>query len=233
MIKVMIIEDDPMVMEINYRFLNKIEGFKVCKKASNLKEAYDYILKHKLDLILLDIYLPRENGLEFLKKLRKDEIGLDAIIITADRSKDSLKEALMYGAVDYIIKPFTFNRFEETFENYRGKYIKLENLDQLEQNTVDKLISNTRCGDCNKKNTLEPREYTHLIKGLNKFTYEKIWEHIHKRQNYFTAEEIAKEIGMARITIRKYLEYMCIENKLGFKLEYGKVGRPRHEYKVK
>ncbi|MEL5864934.1 response regulator, partial [Clostridium cochlearium] len=94
----MIIEDDPMVMEINYRFLKKIEGFKVCKKASNLKEAYEYIVsENNLDLILLDIYLPRENGLEFLKKLRKDEIKLDAIIITADRSKDSLKEALMYG----------------------------------------------------------------------------------------------------------------------------------------
>lgn len=232
MINVMIIEDDPMVMEINYRFLKKIEGFKVCKKASNLKEAYEYIVsENNLDLILLDIYLPRENGLEFLKKLRKDEIKLDAIIITADRSKDSLKEALMYGAIDYIIKPFTFNRFEETFKNYRDKYIKLENVEELEQTTIDKLISNKNYVEHEKEDILKKDD--HLTKGLNKFTYEKIWSYICKSQNYFTAEDISKELGMARITIRKYLEYMQREGKLDFKLEYGKVGRPKHKYKVK
>lgn len=232
MINVMIIEDDPMVMEINYRFLKKIEGFKVCKKASNLKEAYEYIVsENNLDLILLDIYLPRENGLEFLKKLRKDEIKLDAIIITADRSKDSLKEALMYGAIDYIIKPFTFNRFEETFKNYRDKYIKLENVEELEQTTIDKLISNKNYVEHEKKDILKKDD--HLTKGLNKFTYEKIWNYICKSHNYFTAEDISKKLGMARITIRKYLEYMQREGKLDFKLEYGKVGRPKHKYKVK
>lgn len=231
MIKVMIIEDDPMVMEINYRFLNKIEGFEVYKKARTLKEAYDYILETKLDLILLDIYLPRENGLEFLKKLRKNEIEIDAIIITADRSKDSFKKALMYGAVDYIVKPFTFDRFQETFKSYRNKCVKLDKVEELEQNTIDRLISNKNYDEHGRENIFE--KDTHLIKGLNKFTYEKIWEYIYERQEYFTAEEVAKDLGMARITIRKYLEHMEEQGKLELKLEYGKVGRPKHKYIVK
>ena len=50
MIKVMIIEDDPMVRDINTKFLNRVEGFQLIKAASNLTDAQSFIKKHKLDL---------------------------------------------------------------------------------------------------------------------------------------------------------------------------------------
>ena len=88
MIKVMIIEDDPMVRDINAKFLGKIEGFSLSAAVGSLKEAYECLKKWKPDLILLDIYIPRENGLDFLKYLRKNEIYCDVILITADKSND-------------------------------------------------------------------------------------------------------------------------------------------------
>jgi len=111
MIKVMIIEDDPMVRDINTKFLKRVEGFELIKAASNLTEARSFMEKQKPDLILLDIYLPRENGIEFLKWLRKEEIQVEVILITADKTINRVQEAFQYGARDYLIKPFYDAKF--------------------------------------------------------------------------------------------------------------------------
>lgn len=58
MIGVMIVEDDPMVLEINSKFLRRVEGFTLYKGVSNLEEAKKAMLSQKPDLILLDVYLP-------------------------------------------------------------------------------------------------------------------------------------------------------------------------------
>ena len=54
MIKVMIIEDDPMVRDINTKFLKKVQGFELLSAVGNLLDAKNFIKKQKLDLILLD-----------------------------------------------------------------------------------------------------------------------------------------------------------------------------------
>jgi len=122
MIEVMIIEDDPMVLDINIKFLKKVEGFALTKAASNLTEAKKFMANHKPDLILLDIYLPKENGIDFLKWLRAEEINVDVILITADKTINRVQEAFRYGARDYLIKPFTLERFEESLLRYKDRY---------------------------------------------------------------------------------------------------------------
>ncbi|GAA0723524.1 response regulator [Clostridium malenominatum] len=230
MIKVMIIEDDPMVRDINGKFLNKIEGFELSSSVGSLKEAHEYLKQDKPDLILLDIYIPRENGLDFLKFLRKNEIYCDVILITADKSKNSVKEAFMYGAVDYLIKPFTFERFEEAIKTYKERFIKLKSYESIEQNIIDEMINNMSHEEEEKEGLTSTED---LDKGLNKFTYFKIWDFlISLKEEYFTAEEVAERLGMARITVRRYLEHMSKEGKLVIKLEYGRVGRPKHMYKI-
>ena len=63
----MIVEDDPMVREINSKFLKRVEGFILYKAVSNLDDAKKFILAKKPDLILLDVYLPKENGIDFFE----------------------------------------------------------------------------------------------------------------------------------------------------------------------
>ncbi|MDZ5016622.1 response regulator, partial [Clostridium perfringens] len=113
MIEVMIIEDDPMVRAINVKFLKRIEGFVLYKAVSNLTDAKKVISTKKPDLILLDVYLPKENGIDLLKWIRAQEIDIDIILITADKSIERIQEAFRYGVVDYLIKPFDFDRFKE------------------------------------------------------------------------------------------------------------------------
>lgn len=227
MISVMIIEDDPMVREINSKFLKKIDDFKLVKAASNLSEAMEFMENNKVDLILLDIYLPKENGLEFLKKLRKEGAEVDVILITADKTSIMIQESLRYGAVDYLIKPFTLERFKEALGKYKQMYNSFSNSITIEQKTLDKYISNVTSSD--KSNDEEDFE-----KGINKYTYKIIWNEIESsRDEYKTAEEISASSGVARVTVRKYLDYMEKEDKVKKIIEYGKVGRPQHKYKIK
>ena len=122
-IKVFIVEDDPMVKEINTRFLEKLEGFIVVGNASSIEEAKVKIIKENADLMLLDIFLPDGKGIDLLKWIRTKEIAIDTILITADKCKASVDEAFKYGAIDYLIKPFKFERFKEALSNYRNRFI--------------------------------------------------------------------------------------------------------------
>lgn len=218
----MIVEDDPMVREINSKFLKRVEGFSLCGAVGNLTDARKFIMKRKPDLILLDIFLPKENGIDFLKWLRSKELDVDVILITADKTSDRIQEAFRYGAVDYLIKPFNLERFRESLIQFKERYYEFKKRDEIEQNTLDKLISTTAAG----------QDEEGLIKGLNKYTYKSIREEIETRgTEYFTADELAEKIKVARVTVRRYLEYMEKEGLVERLVEYGKVGRPQHKYR--
>lgn len=218
----MIVEDDPMVRDINSKFLKRVDGFNLYKAVGNLAEAKEFIIEKKPDLILLDVFLPKENGIDFLKWLRSEEIGVDVILITADKTIERVQEAFRYGAVDYLIKPFDFERFKEALIQFKERYYEFKRRDEIEQKTLDKLISSTAA----------IQEDEGLAKGFNKYTYKSISEEIERRGNeYFTAEELSEKIRVARVTVRRYLEYMENKGQLEKLVEYGKVGRPQHKFR--
>lgn len=225
-IDVIIVEDDPMVRDINAKFLKKLNEFHLIKAVSSISEAQNIINENKVNLILLDLYLPKENGIDFLKHLRKEEIEVDVILITADKTSMMIQEAFRFGAVDYLIKPFTFERFKESLMNYKDRYHSIQSLDTFDQNVLDKYIHK---GAIDGEKDLSDKEFT---KGINKYTYKLIWNEINDLFNeYLTAEEISEKSGVARVTVRKYLEYMEREGKVEMLVEYGKIGRPQHKYR--
>lgn len=229
MINTVIIEDDPMVREINCKFLSKIEGFNLIIATGSVSEAKAIIIEMPPQLILLDVFLPQGNGLELLKWLRKEEIKSDVILITAEKGIEAVQEAFRYGAVDYLIKPFTFERFKEALIQFRNRKESFNSFNEMEQEILDKFILSGKADEGANENF-----QADLIKGLNTQTYDRIWSYIINWDGgLFTAEELAEKLGMARVTVRRYLEYMQKEGKLDIEIGYGRVGRPQHRYKVK
>lgn len=221
MIDVMIVEDDPMVRDINAKFLERIEGFRLLKAVSNLDDAKKIIAAKKPDLILLDIYLPKENGIDFLKWIREKNIDVDIILITADKSIERIQEGFRYGVVDYLIKPFNFERFREALIQFKSRYDNFKKNDEIEQKELDRLISNFNPAPLEED----------FAKGFNKYTYKTIWDEIEKSNfTEFTADMFSEQLGIARVTVRRYLEYMEKEHKVKKVVEYGKVGRPQYKY---
>lgn len=221
MVKVLIVEDDPMVAEINKKYTESINGFEVKKICDNGKDAINYLKNSSLDLIILDIYMPKLNGIEFLKELRKFNSKLDVIIVTAVDEGEKLKEILNLGVIDYLIKPFEYERFKEALNKFKKMNEFFKNKSILKQEDIDNITV---------KNSYVNGE---LEKGINQRTLERVKKYLKNSKNeYYTSEEIADKMKLSRVTVRRYLEYMNKIGKVKRDVQYGDIGRPRIKYKL-
>lgn len=102
--KILIVEDEKLLVEM-YRDKLLQEGFEVVL-AYSAEEGIEAALKEKPDLILLDILLPRANGIGFLKKLRENPKTASMTVVAFSNYDDpkARKEALELGAKEYLIK---------------------------------------------------------------------------------------------------------------------------------
>ena len=216
--KILIVEDDPMVALINKRFLENM-GFKdILGPVQTEEEIIKVLDKENIDLILLDVYLPKKNGIDILKSLRYKKYLTDVIMITAANSVEEVKRAFAYGVTDYLVKPFEFERFEEAINKYKQKNNLLNKREALSQQDID-VISKS----------LE--EKIELPKGLNQKTLDRIIEFLKENQGkVWTLREIAYELKISNVTIKKYMDYLEDVKKVNVTLTSGNVGRPEYKY---
>lgn len=218
---VLIVEDDPMVLEVNKSFIARITGFTLIAEAQTYKEAYEHIVQSKPDIILLDMYLPDKPGIELLKRIRNEQLPCDVIMITAARDAKSVQDVIRMGAVDYLIKPFRFERFQTALQNYSTKINKLNASSSIKQEDLDEWLG------------LHNEEDLSLPKGLNDLTMKQIIDGLIKINAPITSEQLAQTVGMARVTVRKYLDYLAGKGTVQIDLKYGTVGRPTKYYSTK
>jgi DNA-binding NtrC family response regulator len=107
MSKVLIVEDDTIQREILKKTLGK-KGFDV-DDASSGEDAIDKVMSDSFDVVLLDIMLPKLNGLTVLTEVIKNKPKTKVIIITGFASIDNAVDAIKKGASDYISKPYSIN----------------------------------------------------------------------------------------------------------------------------
>lgn len=219
MFKVLIVEDDPMVADFNKRYLEQVPGFKLHTIAKNAEQALMVLEKEQIDLILLDIYMPGMNGLEFLSKIREAKNSVAVIILSAACDSHSIQQGLLHGAIDYIIKPFEFSRFSTALIQYKQCHILLNNQNIMNQQELDQCILHKQLG-------VQPG----LPKGLDRNTLQTIWLAIKQIHGPFTTEQLAKTVGISRVSARKYLEFLQNLQLLRLDICYGSVGRPTYKY---
>lgn len=219
MINVLVVEDDPMVAQLHEHYLGQIKGFELCDIAGNGDEALELLATNSYDLLILDVFLPSMDGLQLLAKIREAGYDVDVIIVSAANDKDKIKLALRLGAVDYIIKPFEFERFNLALNNYLKRYHIVEDQNVIVQSDLDKTIIRQ-----------EEQVIVSLPKGLDKNTLSTVWDCIKGIDGMFTTEEVAAMVGISRVSIRKYLEFLKTLHLLKLDLHRGSVGRPVYKY---
>ncbi|WP_226582455.1 response regulator [Halobacillus litoralis] len=222
MINVLLIEDDPMVQEVNRQFIEKVSPFKVIATASNGEEGVECAVKLSPDLIILDIYMPELDGVETLKEIRSRAIDSDVIVVTAAKEKETIRSMFQYGIVDYIIKPFKYERLQQSLLHYKTFRTQVSGDGDLSQSQVDDLIGG-----------YSEKEVRNLPKGLNQQTLEQITQFLVPYTTPLSAEEVADGLGMARVTARRYLEYLQKNGEVEIDIQYGGVGRPVNRYQLK
>jgi DNA-binding response OmpR family regulator len=105
--EILIVDDEPSIV-VPIQFLMEQQGYNVMV-AENGESALDIIYKYKLDLILLDIMLPRIDGYEVCEIVRLDPRyrGIKIIFLTAKGREVEIAKGLALGADAYITKPFS------------------------------------------------------------------------------------------------------------------------------
>ena len=88
MIKVLVVEDDPMVGKLHEHYLTQIKGFQLCDIVRNSDEALKIMQTKEYNLVILDIFMPGMDGLQLLAKIREQEYDVDVIIVAAANDKE-------------------------------------------------------------------------------------------------------------------------------------------------
>lgn len=222
-ISVLIVEDDPMVMEIHKRFVTSMEGYSVAGTACDGLQAISFLEENESDvnLVILDIFMPELNGIETLRKVRQARKNVDIIIVSAAHEAETVKKVIRYGAFDYIVKPFTYERFKKALDSFR-KYHRKAMSSDLSQEDIDSIFSMRR----------EDGKHKTLPKGLNSQKLEKITSLMKGKGVPLSADESAELAGVSRVTARRYLEYLVASGRAVMEPCYREIGRPVNKYKL-
>lgn len=220
MYKVLVVEDDPMVRMINEQYVRMNKDFCIASSVKNGQEALDYIKENKVDLVILDVFMPFMNGVEFLKKLREQKLKTEVIMVTAANDTATLEETMHLGVIDYLVKPFALERFQVALEKFTAKMNAINGSDLLDQNLIDSIISNSP----QKKS----KEYP---KGIQEKTLERIKTCFENKNDWHSVELIAEKLGISIVTVRHYVNYLVKEGFLQESINYETGGRPSMLYK--
>jgi len=105
-LRCLLIDDEPPALKILASYISNINGLEIVGQCKNALEALDVLNQHTVDVIFLDIKMPKILGTEFLKNLSHPP---KVIFVTAYR--DYAVEGYELDAVDYLVKPVSFERF--------------------------------------------------------------------------------------------------------------------------
>ena len=222
MIRIIVVEDDPMVAQLNAAYLGRMEGFEVLGIFGNGREALEYLREHPADLAIVDVYMPACSGMELLRQMRGTGIQTAVIMITAATEMKVVEEALRLGIEDYIIKPFSYDRLRDSVLRFRDKNSLVQQSQRASQEMVDRLLGN-------KPARLPEKD---LPKGLNAKTLAAVRAVLDRDRDH-TCESISAASGLSRVTVRHYLNYLIETDVLTSAIDYETGGRPRVLYRLK
>lgn len=220
-IQVLVVDDDPMVLQVNQDYVEAVPGFKVAATCRNGVDALDVAERLRPDLILLDVYMPDQDGLAMLRELRSRALPSDVILVSAAQDAVTIQEALRCGAHDYIIKPFRFERLRAALESYRDVKQRWKATVRLSQAEFDRMRGAPAGGGVE-----EPP------KGLSELTLQQVLGYLQQQTEPQTAVAVADALGIARVTARRYLDYLEKLGKVKIAMQYGGVGRPLNRYRL-
>lgn len=219
MIDVLVVDDDIRVARVNAAYVAKVPGFRVAAQAHSAAEALTAVESQHVDLVLLDHYMPDRNGLAVVRELRRLGHRTDVIMVTAARDVATVQEAMRHGALQYVVKPFTYAGLRTKLEAYAALHRTLSGGGEAEQGDVDRLFGALWAAD-------EPG----LPKGHSPTTAELVRQALRDAEGPLSAQEIAESAGMSRQTAQRYLKLLERTGRVRLTLRYGETGRPEHRY---
>jgi response regulator of citrate/malate metabolism len=218
-ITVLVVEDDQVAADAHRLYVERVPGFAVAGVVHSAGEAQRALGRLKVDVLLLDQYLPDGNGIDLCRSLRAAGHLVDVIMVTSARDLALVRAAVSLGVVQYVLKPFTFAGLRDKLERYARFRRDVMGAEVTGQSEVDHLFA-----------TLRGTDGATLPKGMSAPTLDAVVTVLRQAGDGLSAGAAADSLGMSRVTARRYLEYLA-DNGLAVRQPvYGQVGRPELRY---
>lgn len=212
--KIMIIEDDTIISKELYELLVNA-GYEalILKDFSNAKEE---VLKSNIDLILLDINIPYQNGEQLLKEIRK-ESNIPVIMVTSRASETDEILSISYGADDYITKPYSPTILLLRIQNI---FKRLDNSTEvLKYKDLEVSISRGTLSGNNKELELTKNEmliFQHLLNNQNRIvSRDELMTILWNNEEYINDNALTVNISRLRSKLEDFGYPNAIETRKG------------------
>jgi response regulator of citrate/malate metabolism len=213
---VLIVDDDFMVAHIHAKFVERTPGFRVIGAAHNGADALRLAAENQPDVILLDVHLPDQSGLDVLAGLRSRGHLASVIMVTAEREAQAVRTAAAHGATAYLVKPFEYAAFAHKLRQAASMRDALA-AEQPDQATIDRAFGAVPAADAP------------LPKGLSTETA-TIMANTLRSHGECSASDAAEHVGISRVSARRYLEHFVATGQASVHLNYATSGRPERRY---
>lgn len=212
--KIMIIEDDTIISKELYELLVNA-GYEalILKDFSNAKEE---VLKSNIDLILLDINIPYQNGEQLLKEIRK-ESNIPVIMVTSRANETDEILSISYGADDYITKPYSPTILLLRIQNI---FKRLDNSTEvLKYKDLEVSISRGTLSGNNKELELTKNEmliFQHLLNNQNRIvSRDELMTILWNNEEYINDNALTVNISRLRSKLEDFGYPNAIETRKG------------------
>jgi response regulator of citrate/malate metabolism len=220
-IRTLVVEDDLVAAEAHRTYVERVPGFSVVGVVHSGAEVLRVLKQKPVDLLLLDLYLPDAHGLDVCRAIRAEGHTADVIAVTSARDLGVVRAAVSVGVVQYLLKPFTFTSMRDKLERYAKFRADAEGSGEAAgQDEVDNLLA-----------TLRSAESAALPKGMSRPTLDAVVAALRAAADGLSAGVASDDIGVSRVTARRYLEYLAENGLAERRLQYGQIGRPELWYR--
>ena len=230
MYRTVIIEDDPVINQLNRQYVEKDSRFTVVQTFSAAHPALFWLRNNLVDLIILDMYMPQMSGLELLRILRAEGVNADVIMVTSADDAATIESFSRLGVTDYLIKPFGYERFQLALKNFCDHWDTIHqdpnHPHKFTQNQLDNVLLHLTASS-------PPPAPGGMPKGLQSQTLTLLQDYLKENPQGHTCDDIASHVGLSVVTVRRYMNYLAEQHLVDSDMDYNTGGRPCIVYKLK
>lgn len=209
-IRTLVVDDDFRVAGIHRDIVAAAPGFAALDPVHTLAEASAAVRDRSPDLVLVDVYLPDGDGIEFVRAC-----GVDAFVLTAAGDAASVRRSLRAGALAHLVKPFDRQMLEVRLDRYRRFRNILGGTDTPRQAEIDRALAIMHGSDAPTSPSRSATEQV-MLDALG--------------SGEASAAEVGERAGVSRATAQRHLVALASRGIVEVRLNYGRSGRPEHRY---